>query len=104
MLARLPYRIYREWIAYAAVEPFGEERADLRAAIVSATMANSIQTLIYSLARKHRKANFKPKDFMPEFEPPHPKTPDELFEHVLFLNWLYGGTYIDKRESHGKYH
>ncbi len=33
-------REFREWQEFYKLEPFGEERADLRAAIVAATMAN----------------------------------------------------------------
>lgn len=42
------------------MQPFGEERADLRAGIVSATIANC------NRASKDAKA-FSPSDFMPEF-------------------------------------
>lgn len=50
---------YSEWIAYANLEPFGEERADLRAGIVASTVANC------AMGRKG--PSLKPKDFMPEF-------------------------------------
>jgi hypothetical protein len=46
-----------EWMAYFAAEPWGEERADLRAGIVASTLANI-----------HRGATtqaFSPRDFMP---------------------------------------
>ena len=45
-----------EWIAYDALEPFGEQRADLRSAIVASTVANC-----------HRASGtpFSVSDFMP---------------------------------------
>ena len=48
-----------EWLAYARIEPWGEERADLRAGIVAATTANC--------HRSSRTKAFKPDDFMPKF-------------------------------------
>jgi len=92
MLARMPYRIYREWQTYAAIEPFGDERADLRAGIVACTIANC-------LARKKGKPAFKPADFMPLFEVKQDKTPDDLFKQVQMINYLFGGTFIDEREK-----
>ena len=46
-----------EWIAFYGIEPFGEERADLRAGIVSSTIAN--------VNRGKRGKATKPTDFMP---------------------------------------
>lgn len=92
MLARMPYRIYREWQTYATIEPFGDERADLRAGIVASTIANC-------LARKKGRPAFRPADFMPLFETKQDKTPDDLFEQVKMINWLFGGTFIDEREK-----
>lgn len=48
-----------EWIAYSELEPFGEERADLRAGIIASTIANSSQTT--------RAEAYQPRDFMPDF-------------------------------------
>jgi hypothetical protein len=90
MLAQLPHRVFVEWIEYTKLEPFGEERADLRAGIIASTIANC-------LARKKGQPAFKVKDFMPNFEPPKQKTPDELFEQVQFLNFMFGGEYVDER-------
>lgn len=49
------------WEAYYAVEPWGEERADLRAGIIASTQANCHRT---------KGAAFKPSDFMPQFDKP----------------------------------
>lgn len=52
----LSSRELSEWIAFYAMEPFGEQRADLRSAIIAATVANC-----------HRVSGtaFQPADFMP---------------------------------------
>lgn len=58
MLDRISIELFYEWMAYAELEPFGEERADLRSAIVATVMANA-------WAGKGKK--YKPADFMPKF-------------------------------------
>jgi hypothetical protein len=40
MLASISSRQLSEWVAYAAVEPFGEERADYRLAYALAVIVN----------------------------------------------------------------
>lgn len=59
LLAQISSAELSEWAAYYRLEPFGDERADLRAGIVASTVANTAQT-------RKRKA-FKPADFMPKF-------------------------------------
>lgn len=53
-----------EWAAYDQIEPFGEPRADLRAGIITATIANANRD-----PEKHS-SPFTPDDFMPKFDPP----------------------------------
>ena len=50
-----------EWMAFAQLEPWGEERADLRAGIVASTVAN--------VNRGKGQKTLTPQHFMPEFEP-----------------------------------
>lgn len=50
-----------EWLAYYGLEPFGEERSDLRAGIVAATVANANRDA------KRRAKPFEPGEFMPKF-------------------------------------
>ena len=50
---------FSEWIAFSNIEPFGEERADLRSAIIASTIANA--------NRSGRQRPFKVTDFMPKF-------------------------------------
>lgn len=47
---------FSEWIAYYHLEPFGDERADLRAAIIAHTNA--------SVMRGKKSKPYKLKDFM----------------------------------------
>lgn len=58
--ARISSNEFSEWIAYSRIEPFGEERADLRSAINTTVLANANRS-------KGRRA-FKVKDFMPRFD------------------------------------
>lgn len=58
MLSRMTSRELLEWQVYYGIEPFGEERADLRAGIIASTIANC-------QGRKKGKPAFKPVDFMP---------------------------------------
>ena len=61
MLSEISSRQFAEWMAYAQLEPFGEERDDLRMGIVASTIAN--------VNRGKDKKPYKPSDFMPSFEP-----------------------------------
>lgn len=57
-----------EWSVYAEMDPFGEERADLRMAILAAATVNAMTRT------KESDPVAKPEDFMPKFElqPPDP--------------------------------
>ena len=55
-------REYAEWMAYYRLEPFGEERGDLRAGVVAATVAN------VNRDPKVRGEPYSPRDFMPLVE------------------------------------
>ncbi len=56
---RMSSRELTEWMAYFEVEPWGEERADLRSGIVASVIANANRD------PKKRKQPFAPADFMP---------------------------------------
>ena len=58
MLAKISYRQFLRWMAFNRLSPFGDERADLRSAIVACTVANA-------RPRKRGSRSFKPADFMP---------------------------------------
>lgn len=105
MLEVMPFRVWRNWLLYEEVEPFGEERADLRAAIVAwsnATYAVSVSQM--GRNDKRRALNkIKLEDFLPQFKPRKivQKSPDQLFEQVKMMNRLLGGTFVDKRKTNG---
>ncbi len=61
MLAEMTSPQFAEWLAYSRLEPWGEERADLRMGIVAQTIANT--------NRGKNQKPYKPQDFMPSFEP-----------------------------------
>ncbi len=59
---------FAEWMAYYAIEPFGEERADLRMGILASLIAN------VNRDSKKQREPFAPADFMPKFdEAPQPR-------------------------------
>jgi len=66
-------------MAFYSIEPFGEQRADLRAAIVASVIANS--------NRGKNQKPFKPEDFMPFKEAP-PKKPQTLAEQQAAFKTL----------------
>ena len=65
LLRRIDSRELAEWMAYYAIEPFGEERDDLRTGIIASTMANSW--------RGKGQKSMQPADFMPRFDGKKPK-------------------------------
>jgi hypothetical protein len=72
MLAEISSAQYSEWMAFYRLEPYGEERADLRAGIIASTIANANRG-------KNQKV-FKPSDFIARFDPP-----DEEAEAALMI-------------------
>lgn len=71
----MSWREYLEWSEYYAVEPWGEDRADLRAGIVSSVIANTNRD------PKRRPKPFEPVDFMPYYEKPTP-SPEQLAHKI----------------------
>lgn len=61
MLSEISSRAFAEWMAYSRLEPWGEERDDLRMGIIASTIANA--------NRGKGQKPFKPQQFMPDFEP-----------------------------------
>lgn len=62
MINEMSWDQYCGWRQYYQLEPFGEERADLRAGIVASTIAN------VNRDTKRRSKPFAPSDFMPDFD------------------------------------
>jgi len=63
-LSHISSKEISEWMAYNRIEPFGEERADIRSAIIACTLAN-----VY---RGKDKPPFKIDDFIPTFKKQEP--------------------------------
>ncbi len=55
-------REFQEWQAYFSLEPHGDERGDIQAAIIAATLAN--------IHRSRSQQPFEVKDFLPRFGGP----------------------------------
>ena len=71
---------FAEWLAYDRISPIGEERQDLNAGIISATIAN---------AHAAKGRHFKAADFMPDFEKPYKRASVE--EMMMRVKMAFGG-------------
>lgn len=71
------------WEAYFRVEPFGEERADLRMAILAALIANANRD------PKKRRKPYTPADFMPQFG--DETEPQDVAEKAKAIFAIFGG-------------
>ena len=60
MLSEISSRDLAEWMAFSRLEPWGEERADLRMGIIASTIANA--------NRGKGQKPYKVQDFLPSFE------------------------------------
>lgn len=78
MLRSMPGHQLPEWIAYAELEPFGEERADVRMAIQTAALGN----IFFQLWTGKEEAPFKVEDFMPKFEMQEPISKEDAIAAI----------------------
>lgn len=74
---------FLRWAAYAAVEPFGEQRQDVRNAMLMALTAN--------LQRPKGKAAIPVEKFLPKFRQRRPMTMDELERALDAQYFALGG-------------
>lgn len=81
LLDRMSSRELSDWQIYERIDPFGEERADLRIAQLGAAMANLLTD------KKSRKRDFTVADFMPFLDQIEP-TDDEVAAKVVSI---FGG-------------
>jgi hypothetical protein len=75
---KLPAWMLAEWMAYDLIDPFGEDRGDLRAGIIC-------QQVIAPHLKKGAKAP-KPTDFMPDFTKrlvTKVQTPAEMWQMLM---------------------
>jgi hypothetical protein len=61
MLAEITSTQFAEWMAYSKIEPWGQDRDDLRMGIIASTIAN--------VNRGKNGKPLNPQDFIPDFEP-----------------------------------
>jgi hypothetical protein len=61
MLGEMTSAQFAEWMAYSRIEPWGEERDDLRMGVLASMIAN--------MFRDKSKKPAKPSDFVLNFEP-----------------------------------
>lgn len=80
---RMSSRELLEWMAYAELEPFGEQRADLRMGISTAWMVR-----MWADPKKAR--GIEPQMFMPYYEEP-PKQPKTAQQLIGAFDALTGG-------------
>ena len=66
-----------EWLAYTQIEPWGEERADWRAALIACMLANIHRD------EKRKTEPYEISDFMPDFsgeaKTAKEQTPEEMY-------------------------
>ena len=89
LLARIDSRELSEWQAYYGINPWGPERADLRAGVIASTTANCMS----------ERGGFKPSDFVPKYGPQpedEPKTPEQLKDTMMLFNGMIGGTFAKR--------
>ena len=66
MLSEITSAQFAEWLAYSRIEPWGEERDDLRTGILA--------SMIENIFRDKGKKPAKPSDFILNFEPEDEQT------------------------------
>jgi hypothetical protein len=82
LLASLDAAELHDWLAYYAVDPWDEARADLRSGMIAAVIANV----------NSRKKRFKPSDFMPRYEPAKKQSGSDMKAMAMRWNAALGGT------------
>lgn len=94
MLARMTAGQLTEWQAFFELEPFGSGRADLRAGVVAAAVAN------FAFGRKGDAKTFKPSDFFDNLRPPAKvMTGADLSEQAKNLTRSMGGRVQTRAEA-----
>ena len=93
LLGRISSRELTEWMAYFELDPFGQERADLRSAIVASTVANTVRD------PKKKQKPWLPRDFMPKFEQQREQTWQEQLAIVEMINAAMGGRDLRKNKG-----
>lgn len=77
LMNRISAREFAEWKAYLQIEPFGEDRDDIRSAIIACVIANC--------NREKGKPPFKISDFVPKFKNGQPMDDEEMKLELMKL-------------------
>jgi len=77
LLNRISSHELTEWMAFYSIEPFGDQRDDLRTGIITSTIAN--------VNRSSKQKPFTPVDFMPYVERPKVNKAAELKAKLIHL-------------------
>jgi hypothetical protein len=91
LLKKMPYRIYREWLEFYKVEPFGQ--LPLRIGFVGAGLGAL-------LGKPKGKRHWSAYDYMPEKAAPDDKesaTPAEQFTKILGIAQMFGAEIKDPK-------
>lgn len=90
MLNTISYAEYIEWVAYYSIEPFPEERADFRNALIATILVN---------INSPKGSQKELKDFMFDFwgEINTKQSQNEIFRNATFLNAI-----LNKKKKEGK--
>ena len=88
--AVLSHTEFREWCLYYQIEPWGEDRADLRAGIVASTVANVYARWVGD------ETSYRPIDFMPYAQPvaiPEPVVDERPLTDDQLAAWADAAVY-----------
>lgn len=91
LLKRVSSLELAEWMAFYRLEPFGEERDDLRTGIVASTVAETARDT------KRRRRPYRPKDFMPQFDRMQ-QTWEQQLAVVEMMNRALGGKDLRRKQ------
>ena len=94
LLARISSRELSEWAAFCKLEPLPDGKADVRAGIIAATVANTGRD------PKKRRRPFKPSEFVPQWEEANREQGwEEQLKIVERLNAAFGGRDLRGRDA-----
>ena len=78
-----------EWQAFFSLAPFGDDRADIRSAMICKTLAD--------VNTPKGQTRMRLADFMPRFGPPEVQSPEAMLSQAEQANAIFGG--VDLRED-----
>lgn len=92
MLKEMSFAEFRDWQLFAELEPFGEERSDIRTASIVSTLAN------VNRDPKKRRQPYQMTDFLLRFgDAPEIKKPPQTWEQMKNIGMqmakAYGATF-----------